>query len=261
MRSSAIDEDTVFTFAGQYCSYLNVRKDELLDCYKKVLASRFTPAALSHFMARGLAEADLAMGVGCMAVIDAAASGVIYTRDPLNADSDYMLVNAVFGLGSYLVEGVLTPDVFHVFRQDGTSSFRGWRRNACNSWCFPAEGSGQCAVPGSSQEQASIGAEPLRLLAEYALKVEAHYGAPQDIEWAIDRQGKLFLLQTRPLRVIKRKAVSPAPAELQAQRLAEKERPFVPAPGRDRSSMSARWPIWTACRRGWCWLRRTRPPS
>jgi len=96
MRSSAIDEDTAFTFAGQYVSFLNVRKDELLDCYKKVLASQFTRAALRHFMARGLAESDLAMGVGCMVVVDAAASGVIYTRDPLNADGEYVLVNSVF---------------------------------------------------------------------------------------------------------------------------------------------------------------------
>jgi pyruvate,water dikinase len=231
MRSSAVDEDTAFTFAGQYVSFLNVRKGDLLDCYKKVLASQFTPAALRQFMMRGLAEADLAMGVGCMAFVDAAASGVVYTRDPLNADGDYVLVNAVLGLGSYLVEGVLTPDVFHVSRQDRTVLFSRVARKPVQLVMLPCGGVGEQAVPEPEQEQAAIAVEPLRLLAEYALKVEAHYGAPQDIEWAIDRRGRLFLLQTRPLRVIKRKAAAPVPAELSAKRIAGKGTPICPGAG------------------------------
>jgi pyruvate,water dikinase len=231
MRSSAIDEDTAFTFAGQYVSFLNVRKEGLLDCYKRVLASQFTPASLGQYMARGLAESDLAMGVGCMALVDAAASGVIYTRDPLNADSDYVLVSAVFGLGSYLVEGTLTPDVFHVSRADGTVRLSRLARKPVQLSVLPEGGVAERPVPEPDQEKPSISDDQLRLLADYALKVEAHYGVPQDIEWAIDGRGRLFLLQTRPLRVIKRKITAPVATELRARRIAEKGTPICPGAG------------------------------
>jgi len=231
MRSSAVDEDSAFTFAGQYVSFLNVRKDELLDCYKKVLASQFTPAALRHFTERGLTEADLAMGVGCMTFVDAAASGVVYTRDPLNADDDYLVVNAVLGLGSYLVEGILTPDVFHVSRKDQTVQFVRLARKPVQLGMRRDGGVGEQAVPELQQLQAAVQGEALRLLAEYALKVEAHYGVPQDIEWAIDRRGGLFLLQTRPLRVIKRKATATAPPGMYGKRLAGVGTPICPGAG------------------------------
>jgi pyruvate,water dikinase len=231
LRSSAIDEDTAFTFAGQYISLLNVRKEELLSSYKRVLAGQFTPAALRHFMARGLAESDLAMGVGCMAFVDAASSGVVYTRDPLNAEGDYMLVNAVFGLGSYLVEGVLTPDVFHVSRAEGTILLSRPARKPVELGMLPDGGVAERPVPEAVQEQPAIGADHLRLLVEYALKVETHYGVPQDIEWAIDRQGRLLLLQTRPLRVIRHTAAATAAPEPDAKRLTEKGTPICPGAG------------------------------
>ena len=183
MRSSATDEDTAFTFAGQYLSLLNVRKEELLDSYKRVLASQFTPAALGRLPGRQAAgkkgtqapfvrstrravpakwclpfSTDLAMAVGCMAFIDAAASGVIYTRDPLNADSDHMLVNAVLGLGSYLVEGILTPDEFHVSRRDGTVLFSRLARKPVQLGVLADGGVAERAVPEPEQENASIDA-------------------------------------------------------------------------------------------------------
>jgi pyruvate,water dikinase len=231
LRSSAIDEDTAFTFAGQYISLLNVRQEELLTSYKRVLASQFTPATLRHYMARGLAESDLAMGVGCMAFVDAASSGVVYTRDPRSAAADYMLVNAVFGLGSYLVEGILTPDVFHVSRTDGTLLLSRPARKPVELAMLPDGGVAERAVPEATQDKPAIGPDQLRLLVEYALKVEAHYGVPQDIEWAIDRQGRLVLLQTRPLRVIRHTAATTAAPEPDARRLAEKGTPICPGAG------------------------------
>jgi pyruvate,water dikinase len=96
---------------------------------------------------------------------------------------------------------------------------------------LPSGGVGERAVPEADQEQASVGNEVLRLLVDHALKVEAHYGMPQDIEWAVDRRGRLFLLQTRPLRVIRPGAVTPAPNEMLAQRLAAKGTPVCPGAG------------------------------
>ncbi|MBI5251909.1 MAG: phosphoenolpyruvate synthase, partial [Desulfomonile tiedjei] len=81
------------------------------------------PEAIYYFTSHELGESDLAMGVGCMEFVDAAASGVLYTCDPLGSACRHMLVNSVFGLGSYLVEGELTPDVFHISREDGSILF------------------------------------------------------------------------------------------------------------------------------------------
>ena len=119
LRSSAIGEDTLFSFAGQYSSFLNVRPDELVDRYRSVLSSKFTPQAIYYFLSHALSESELAMSVSCVAMVDAAASGVAYSRDPVHGGDDAVLVSAIFGLGKYVVDGTLTPDLFRVSRADG----------------------------------------------------------------------------------------------------------------------------------------------
>jgi pyruvate,water dikinase len=101
LRSSAIGEDTLFSFAGQYASYLNVRSDQLVRRYREVLAGKFTPQAIYYFLSHSLSESELAMSVGCVAMVDAAAAGVAYSRDPVNPVDDHVLVNAVWGLGKF----------------------------------------------------------------------------------------------------------------------------------------------------------------
>jgi pyruvate,water dikinase len=116
LRSSAIGEDSLYSFAGQYATFLNVTAAELHDRYKEVLAGKFTPQAIYYFLSHSLAESELAMSVGCLEMIDSRVSGVIYTRDPVNPDGDTMLVHSIYGLGKYLVDGSVTPDCFYVSR-------------------------------------------------------------------------------------------------------------------------------------------------
>ncbi len=205
LRSSAVEEDTSFSFAGQYVTFLNVNRDDLLDRYKKILGSKFTPSAISYLLRHSLSEMELGMGVVCMEMVDAVASGVVYTRDPLNPSDDYLLVNAIFGLGSYIVEGVLTPDIFHVARDSGELLFSQVARKPVRLVMRSGGGVEELPLPEADQTKPSISGEQLRRLAGFALKLEEHYGEPQDIEWALDRTGKLFLLQTRPLKVLKPK--------------------------------------------------------
>ena len=119
LRSSAIGEDEHVSFAGQYRSLLNVRADDVVDRYREVLAGKFTPKAIYYQLSHAYRESELAMCVGCIAMIDAASSGVIYTRHPVQPDDDCLLINSVFGLGQLLVDGTLTPDVFRVERETG----------------------------------------------------------------------------------------------------------------------------------------------
>ncbi len=203
MRSSAVGEDTLFSFAGQYASYLNVTKDDLIDCYREVLAGKFTPQAIYYFLSHSLSEAEMAMSVGCVSMINPAAAGVIYTRNPINPRDQAILVDAVFGLGKYIVNGRLTPDEFRVSRKDGIILSSRIARKPVKLVNLPEGGTREEEIPKDEQRKPSLTEDQLHKLAEYADILEIHYRTPQDIEWAIDQQGQIFLLQSRPLQVIR----------------------------------------------------------
>lgn len=224
LRSSAIGEDTSFTFAGQYVTFLNVSREALLDRYRQILASKFTPSAIYYLFRHSLSELDLAMGAVCMQLVDASSSGVAYSRNPVNVEGDsYVVINSIFGLGSYLVEGVLTPDVFHVSKDKGFKPFVLFSRIAKKpvKLAVAQDGVGEQPVAEADREKPSLNEDQLRLLAEYAVRIEEHYGEPQDIEWAVDQSGKLFLIQTRPLKIVEPRAQIPAPEEMRAKVLLE----------------------------------------
>jgi len=202
LRSSAIGEDDLTSFAGQYRTVLNVASEELLDRYREVLASKFSRRAIYYLLSHRLSESDLAMGVTCMVMVDALVSGVVYSRNPVGADDGCAVVSAVPGLGQYLVDGTLTPDVFRVRRRDGRVVDA---RVACQAErLVPSPGGGVAAqeLPPEEREQPCIGEKHLGQLAAWAARLEDHYGCAQDLEWALDKEDRLFLLQTRPLRVI-----------------------------------------------------------
>ncbi len=203
IRSSAIAEDSLFSFAGQYRSFLNVRPEELIERYRGVLASKFTPQAIYYLLSHELNESELAMSACCVAMVDAAASGVVYTRDPVHPEGDCILVSSIYGLGKYLVDGKLTPDMFCVSRATGQVSSSSIAAKTVRLVLAPGGGTAEEEVPKSERLLPSLGEGQLKILAAYAARIEEHYGGPQDIEWALDRSGRLFLLQTRPLRVIR----------------------------------------------------------
>lgn len=218
LRSSAIGEDTLFSFAGQYATFLNVGEDELIARYREVLASKFTPQAIYYFLSHSLTESELAMSVGCVEMVDAASSGVVYTRDPVKPENGCVLINSIFGLGKYLVDGTLSPDVFCVSRDDKTLRESRLAKKTVRLTAPAQGGTVEECVPDSMQQTASLTEEQATLLADFALRLEKHYGGPQDIEWAIDHEGKLFLLQTRPLRIVSPRTTA-APPDVSGFRL------------------------------------------
>jgi pyruvate,water dikinase len=202
LRSSAIGEDTEFSFAGQYRSVLNVRAAELLESYREVLASKFTPQAIYYFMSHSLSEDELAMCVGCIVMVNARSSGVVYTRDPVDPGEDNVIINSIFGLGKYLVDGAISPDIIRVSRtspsiQESITALKTRRLEM-----HPDGGTIDSVLPYETGHLPSISESEAVRLAEIAMKIEEHYGGPQDIEWAIDHNGQIYILQTRPLRVI-----------------------------------------------------------
>jgi pyruvate,water dikinase len=202
LRSSAIGEDSELSFAGQYLSVLNVSSNQLLTTYKQVVASLYTPRAISYRLNKGIRDEDIAMSVACLQMIESLASGIIYTHHPINPLDDSIIISAVWGLGPYAVEGRITPDSFTVAK-DGSSSIlvTAISHKPVQLINSPEGGIKEIPVPSENQDSPCLSPDQVSTLAGYALKLEAHYKSPQDIEWALDQTGRLLILQSRPLHV------------------------------------------------------------
>jgi len=202
LRSSALGEDSELSFAGQYLSVLNVQRPRLLTTYRYVLASLYTSRAISYRLLKGIVDEDMAMSVACLEMIDSVASGVMYTRHPFIASDDRILINAVWGLGPYAVDGVVTPDSLSVEREG--LAVKDWRvaEKPVRLVCAPGGTLVEEKVPQDQQGQPCLTAEQVGILAGYALRLEKHYGVAQDIEWALTPGGELLVLQSRPLGVV-----------------------------------------------------------
>jgi pyruvate, water dikinase len=202
MRSSALGEDVHGTsFAGQYRSELNVSSENILEAYKGILASKYTLAAMAYRLNRGLRDEDVAMCVGCLEMVDAVSGGVAYSRNPLDIRDETIEIHSAWGLPKSVVEGSSGSDVFVVDRSDPS---RVRRREVAKKEqkfvCYPEEGlcrveltREECSAPSLTDGQAVQ-------IAALAGEIEGFYRTAQDVEWALDRDGSIFLLQCRPLQ-------------------------------------------------------------
>ena len=220
LRSSAMGEDTEkASFAGQYRSELNVNQEFLAYTFKEILASKYTPQALTYRLSMGFRDEDIAMCVGCMAMVEAVASGVMYSRDPGNIRNNVVLINAVWGLAKSVVDGTVSPDLFVVSKGDQAQILKkDIQRKEEKFVCFAEEGVCRMELTGDERDDPSITDDQAVSLAGLACRLEDHYGRPQDIEWSIGKDGVIRILQSRPLRQMdtETKAVKEVP-DLRAQ--------------------------------------------
>lgn len=213
MRSSAVREDSEASFAGQYRSVLNVKGDGLAAAYKEVVASSFSPRAISYRQMVGIDPTETPMCVLGLAMVEVAASGVLYTADPANGLADLMQISAIHGLGELLVSGNAAADTL-VYDRESSAIIH--REIAVKRMRLDAVEGGiaEHEVAAGEANQAAITDEEAIRLAQAGVQLEALFGGPQDIEWAIDLARRLFILQCRPLQVaIKATASVPEPDE------------------------------------------------
>ncbi|MFZ5998639.1 MAG: PEP/pyruvate-binding domain-containing protein [Nitrospirota bacterium] len=209
MRSSAIGEDTEATFAGQYTTVLNVMKGNLIDAYKTVIASKYSARAISYRMHYGLDDRETPMCVAGIVMVDARSSGVIYTESSPYNNKEVIRVNSIWGLGEHLVDGSASPDTFLVAKKDSAIIAQEISRKDYRIVRSGPSGTVLEEVPWHERERPSIDSADAAKLARCGLTLENYFGGPQDIEWALDSKGDLFILQSRPLMV------SEPPRELQ----------------------------------------------
>jgi pyruvate,water dikinase len=201
VRSSAILEDGEFSFAGQYATYLNVPEDLIPRRYKEVVASLFTPRAIFYYKTKGLSEEEIVMAVGVVRMIDVKAGGVIYSMDPNSPEKDLMIINAVRGLGIAVVDGSLEPDYYGVSRTTGNVLEKRITEQPFLLLCDQEGDIINSAVPDDLKGKPCLTDEQIKTLSDYASLLERHYGTPQDIEWALDQDDRIFILQSRPLKL------------------------------------------------------------
>jgi pyruvate,water dikinase len=196
MRSSALGEDMQDqSFAGLYTSRLNVPGDELDAAYKEIVASKYGLSAVAYRLKRGLRDEDIAMGVGCLEMVDASAGGVMYSRHPVDPAADTVYINAVPGLPKAVVDGTGGFDEIEVSRSAPHDVAKeAIRRKTQQFLCDPHEGVCRIEPVSEDADKPAITRETACRLAELALRLEDHNGTPQDIEWAVDKAGRLFLL-------------------------------------------------------------------
>ena len=207
VRSSAIGEDSAeATFAGQHETYLWIRgADAVCEAVRDCWASLHGERATSYRERLGPAGEAPAMGVAVQRMVDAAVSGVMFTCNPVSGDPSTIAVNASWGLGLAVVEGEVTPDEYRLSKVTGEVLQRTVGRKHLEYTAGP-KGAVRRDVPDDRIEAPCLDDAQLEVLVEMARRVEGHFGSPQDIEWAIDREGGLFLLQSRPVTTMRKKS-------------------------------------------------------
>ena len=204
VRSSATAEDTAAaSFAGQQSTYLNIEGEEpLLAAVSQCWASLYEPRAIVYRAQAGFAEAGVTIAVVVQAMVQAERSGVIFTVDPVSGDSGKMIVEAVFGLGEAVVSGMITPDMYLLRKQplaieqkEIAAQERAFTRCLHAGAADPNE---WVEVPPARGRQQKLTDGEILSLAGLALEIEAHYGCPQDIEWA-EEAGRFYIVQARPV--------------------------------------------------------------
>ncbi|MHC4314183.1 MAG: PEP/pyruvate-binding domain-containing protein [Planctomycetota bacterium] len=200
VRSSATAEDLPgHSFAGQYDTYLGIDNfQKCIEAVKKCWASLWTDRAYNYRQNNGFEHTAVNMAVIIQSLIAADVSGVLFTADPRYGPCGNIVIEASFGLGQALVSGKVTPDRFVVHRKKLWPLFH-----------TISEKKIECVLDGDGtvkeQEVAndrsiapSLDKKQIKRLAKLARKIEAGFGCPQDIEWAVYKS-KIFLLQSRPI--------------------------------------------------------------
>jgi pyruvate,water dikinase len=201
VRSSATAEDTASaSFAGMNETVLNVRGTiVLLDSIRRCWSSLFGARTIYYRAQKGFDQAGMDIAVVVQRQIEATRAGVMFTIDPATGARDRLVIEAAFGLGESVVSGSVSPDRYLVGKDPVAIERREVRRKEVE--VVPAANVGTLTrelTPQQAEQAVLSDGEALRI-AKFGLDIEAHYGRPQDTEWALDRDDELWILQARPV--------------------------------------------------------------
>ncbi len=226
VRSSATAEDSsVASWAGELETYLNTTKITLLENVKKCWASLFTPRAIFYRFEKKMQKTKVSVAVVVQEMIQSEISGICFTVHPVTEDRNQMVIEAGWGLGEAIVGGKITPDTY-IIKKFPISNFqfpKKFQNSKSKINVIPAKagiqildknisrqemmivrdknGVKEMKVPMAKQEAQKLPDGQIFALAKICLQIENHYGAPQDIEWAMEKD-KFYITQSRPITTL-----------------------------------------------------------
>lgn len=212
VRSSATAEDLPdASFAGQQDTFLNIRGiDNVKIAIKQVFASLYNNRAIAYRVHKGFDHSliHLSAGIQKMVRSDIGSSGVMFTLDTESGFDKVILVTSSYGLGECVVQGMVNPDEFYVYKPSLKKGLSPILRKNMGSKTVKMEFTDLSSVGKTvkvidvekqKQKQFSISDPQILELAKFGLIIEEHYKRPMDIEWGLDGDdGKLYILQARP---------------------------------------------------------------
>lgn len=216
VRSSALQEGgPEMSFAGQYRSLLNVERSGVVEAFKEVVASKYSPEAITYRLGRGFADTEVAMCCCVLAMVPARAAGVLYSANRTERGSA-VLVQAVRGLGLAAVDGSAAPDSVLVDRRSlrAVEHRAGLQTDVIRA--ASAGGTERVAVAAAGGGEVISDEEAVEL-ARLALDLEGALGTPVDMEWALDEAGVAWVLQVRPQPEHAEEGIGASPSPLAGQ--------------------------------------------
>ena len=208
VRSSGIMEDIEkASSAGQYETFLNVKGEEsLIKAVQKCWASLYT-ARVMYYRNKNNQPQDTSIGVAIMRMVNSEGSGVAFTVDPTNPKegSNHIIIEACWGLGESLVQGIVQPDKYVVDKTTGDilDKFIG-KKNTEMVRDVMYGVNIRRSIPPDRIEKQVLSDYEIVALAAYCKKIEQYYNMPEDIEWALER-GRLYIVQSRAVTTLEEK--------------------------------------------------------
>jgi pyruvate,water dikinase len=199
-RSSAIGEDSGgASFAGQHVTRLNVRRPGLVEAVRAVWESAYTPSALAYRARKGV-SAEPRIGAVIQMLVEPSAAGVLFTRNPLSG-ADERVIEAAWGLGEAVVNGIVVPDRYRLSPQGAIVDYVSGHKDI-KIWYDDGEGTIEIPVDDPLHAAPSLTADQISELNALADRCQLVYGPDLDIEWAVGLDGRIYLLQCRPITTL-----------------------------------------------------------
>lgn len=201
IRSSAIAEDSPnFSWAGQLESYLNVRRNKILESVQLCWESIKSPRAIGYAEGQNISPEKLLVAVVVQVMVDSEVSGIMFSVNPLNKSRDEIMIEAGRGFGEMIVQGMITPSNFVI--EKATLEILSKRESIQSTMmvCRDNE-TREVSVPEELRNKPLLQDSQIQELARLGIKIETHYGLAQDIEWAFAGD-KFYILQSRPITTL-----------------------------------------------------------
>jgi len=209
VRSSATKEDSAnASFAGQYSTVLGARGDEeIFAAVRECWASFFTQHAVSYRLQKSISPWSSPMAVGVVELVDAKAAGVAFSIHPVSGKRDRMVVEGSFGWGEAVVQGLVNPDHVEIERAHGRISrildYQVGDKGVLSTFDASVGRVIEVDMPAEMRNRRVLDDVAVAAICEVTLRIEAHYDAPADVEWVLDQDDKVIIVQTRPITNIR----------------------------------------------------------